>query len=226
MNGMLELDEVESTNSYVMEHASDMKEWEITIARRQTGGRGRKGHTWKSPEGGLWMTVFLKDTDASLLPLSAGVAVAESIMDLGIRTCLKWPNDLLVGNKKIAGILVEKKGTNIALGIGINANFHTDELPTDIRERSTTILDETGHSVDIRQLATDIRNRLVEVLAMHDMGLSIWKDLSCTLGRRVEITSASRKIKGLALDVDKNGALLVRTEKGIIRVLAGDCRHI
>ena len=219
-----EIEETESTNSYVLEHASELDDWDIVIARRQSGGRGRNGHAWMSPEGGLWMSIVLKGEHFPQLPLLAGLAVADVLMEMGLNPCcLKWPNDVLVKEKKIAGILVERKRDVSAVGIGLNCNFHAEELG-ELAESSTTVLDEIGMEKNIALVAEAIAGSLRDMVERSDR-LPLWRFLSCTLGRRVRIES-TETFEGIAEDIDESGALLVRTDDGVKKVISGDCIHL
>ena len=121
---IIKLDTVESTNEYAKKIASKCENFTIILAKKQRSGRGRLNRKWESPEGGLWISVILKPNFfSSLLSLDTGLAVLKTLKIFGIDSKLKWPNDLLVSEKKICGILLEKSSENVIIGIGLNVNI-------------------------------------------------------------------------------------------------------
>ncbi|MGB3945102.1 MAG: biotin--[acetyl-CoA-carboxylase] ligase, partial [Methanothrix sp.] len=189
--------------------------------------------------GGLWMSVILKPqippTQAFRVNMAASVAVARALgglYDLDVR--IKWPNDIMVGDKKISGILTEIGADmdclNYAVvGIGINANIDQQSLPEE--GRATSISRELGRDVLLVELASRV---LAEVeRCSGDLTSSFylihleWSQRSATLGRRVRIATRSGEFEGMAVDLDADGALLVERDGGQIeRVVAGDCVHL
>ena len=124
-------------------------EWTVVLADVQTGGRGREGRTWVSPPGGLYLSVLLRPRfeKVGLLPLAAGVAVAEAAGELGVRTELKWPNDVLASGRKLAGILSEAASGPagvewVALGIGVNVSLDAARLPPEMQDGVTSLAAE------------------------------------------------------------------------------------
>lgn len=198
----------------------------VILAESQSSGRGRRGRSWISSVGGLYFTAVLRPSSRpGLIPLMAGVAVAEAIRKLtGFGVELKWPNDILMGRKKVAGVLVETvwrgdEALYTLLGIGLNIN---NILPGDLPQ-ATTLSKELGHEVDVERLLSEILDeigvwseRLDESL---DGVLDAWRDLSATLGRKVDIVdSTGERIWGVAVDVDLDGTLLVDVGGDIRRV--------
>jgi len=204
----------------------------VVIAEAQTRGRGRGERMWHSPRGGLYMTAVLGPTrNASIIPLAAGVAVAESIRrEVGLEAEVKWPNDVLVGGRKVGGILAESAWSggdvrNILLGIGVNVN---DRLPPALP--GATSLSELGGVVGIDRFTDSLLERLgrrIELLEERPGDLiEAWRSMSSTLGRPVEVMSGSGDtVRGVALDVDGDGALLVETGQGVRRFVSGSLRE-
>jgi BirA family biotin operon repressor/biotin-[acetyl-CoA-carboxylase] ligase len=179
--------------------------------------------------GGLYMTAVLRSIGSvRLLPLLTGVAAAEAIEAFaGIEAELKWPNDILVGGKKIGGVIAESGWSGgelkfTLLGIGVNVN---NPLPEDLPE-ATTIAREIGAELDIEPLLQMLLGRLgyhIQQLEVDpSMILESWRRAAQTFGKRVEVTDASGEIvKGLAVGIDPEGALILETEGGRRKILSG-----
>ena len=189
----------------------------VVIADRQTAGRGRLGRSWESPVGaGIYLSAVLRppSTIASLLTIAAGVAVADGIVSAtGLSTHLKWPNDVQVGGRKLAGILAEGAVSHVVLGIGINVQ--PAAYPADVAARATSIESELGRPIDrglvlaecLASLAARYRDLLTgQARAVVDA----WRRRAAPmLGRRVEWDSSGARHTGLAENIDDDGALIV-----------------
>lgn len=227
---VLRFGEVASTQEVAREHAvPDGREWLVVVAETQSVGRGSRGREWQSRSGGLYMTVVLKPgRHIGLVPLLAGVAISEAISEVaGFEAQLKWPNDVLLHGKKVGGILVESVWSGgtlrfILLGVGVNVN---NDLPDALPE-ATSLSKELGWEVGLDPLM----NSILKSLERHfddlpldpELILRSWKKRNQTLGRRVVVTDRSGEpIEGIATDVDREGALLVETDRGLRRVLSG-----
>lgn len=207
------------------------------VAEQQETGKGRLGRQWVSPKGGIWFSVILRPdlppSEAPVLTLAGGVAVAEALAVHGFDARLKWPNDILIGEKKVCGILTEMSGEMerigyIVMGVGLNANFKVDELPKDVRGKATSLLDEKGSPVDRKVLITDIL-KLLEGLVNKGPKeiLTRWKARSATIGKRVRIQTQKGAIEGMAKDLDKSGALVLKLDSGEEQTIySGDCEHL
>jgi BirA family biotin operon repressor/biotin-[acetyl-CoA-carboxylase] ligase len=228
--------EVDSTNESALSIAPEAQNGTVILAETQTRGRGRISRSWASPPGGVWMTLILKPeipmAEAHRINMAVSVALAKAIRKLyGLEASIKWPNDLLIGDRKICGILMEVNAEvdrlNYALvGIGINANADVSSFPEEWR--ATSISREIGRRVSRPELIQRILQEIEETCdrmkcrEVYDE----WRSLSSTLGRRVRVVTAKGSAVGEAVDLAEDGALLLRTEKGIKRVLAGDCVHL
>ncbi|MFP3975426.1 MAG: biotin--[acetyl-CoA-carboxylase] ligase [Dehalococcoidia bacterium] len=210
----------------------------VVVAEEQSGGRGRIQRNWWSPPEGIYLSVILRPivepSQALIFPLIAGVAVAEAVNEVtGLRTALKWPNDVIVHGKKVAGILIEvgaeiDRTNHIIIGIGVNVNAERSGFPEDIKGRATSLREEYGERVPRVNLVQAILTRL-EVRYQDCMNSGFgpvrerWKELSDTIGKSVSITGEREVLSGTAIDVDEYGALILREEDGSMkRVLAGD----
>jgi BirA family biotin operon repressor/biotin-[acetyl-CoA-carboxylase] ligase len=214
----------------------------VIIAEEQTGGQGRLGRAWASPPGGIWTTTILAPKipidRVFMVTMAAAIAVVRALRkDLDLGALIKWPNDILIGDRKAAGLLLELSAENAVvnhtlLGLGIDANISLDHLPPDLRATVTSLSAELGREVDRPALfATVLREfeRRYDLLEAEEYEAVAreWRSLSITLGHRVRITTLAKSFEGEAVDIDEFGALLVRKDTGAMeRVIAGDCRHI
>ncbi len=157
---------VESTQSTQLLIAQDAPEGAIVVAGEQTAGRGRLGRRWLAPAGtSLLCSVQLRpDVPGERLPELTGVAaraVGEAVEALtGLRAELKFPNDVLVGDRKVAGVLAEAREGRVVLGMGINVNVPESELPQEVDRPATSLLVETGHELERAELLAELLERL------------------------------------------------------------------
>lgn len=202
----------------------------VVAADEQTSGRGRRGATWVSPPGaGLYFSFVARPSSASLplVTLAAGVGIRDGIQAAtGLVAGVKWPNDLLVGTRKLAGILAEGLAigtTGQAVVIGVGVNVLRASYPLDVAARATSIEDELGRAVDRDALLAEVLAALERRLDTleRDPGdiLRAWRDASPTAtGTRVEWDGKH----GVTAGIDDGGALLVRTPSGVERVIGGE----
>lgn len=187
----------------------------LVIAERQRRGKGRRGRLWISPYGGLWFSLVVKLNRicTPLYNLMAGVAVAKVIKKLGLNVCLKWPNDILINNKKVCGILSELIKDRIIIGIGINVNIDIQEFPIDLRGSVTSLMNELGNEVDREELLVNIIKEIENMYLKFDENeiLKNWKAFDITLNKYVKVLLNDKVIEGLAIDIDNDGALLIKT---------------
>jgi BirA family biotin operon repressor/biotin-[acetyl-CoA-carboxylase] ligase len=210
---------------------------DVVIAERQTAGRGRRGRFWVSPPGkNLYASIILRPDlpphRASELTLLASVALCEVLRETGAEAVIKWPNDLLVGGKKVAGILTEMAADPdrvqwVVVGLGVNLNVGPGDLPEDLRDEATSVAVARGSSVPRALFAAALLARLEAWLDRHAAEgfapvRAAWRALSGTLGREVRVVTGEGDVTGVAFDVDETGALLVRGPAGVTRILAGD----
>jgi len=211
------------------------EEGTIIIAETQSQGRGRLGREWLSPKGGIYFTIILRPKLSPMyaprINLMASVAVAKTIGRLyGLKAELKWPNDVLVGGRKVCGILAEidaeiDKVNSINLGIGINVNTVISEY----EEKATSLREELGREISRKEFLLSLLREISEqqVLLTEADLLEEWKSLSITLNKEVKIAAPGEEIVGRAIDIDVSGALIVESQDGSLReVFAGDCIHL
>ncbi len=230
--------EVDSTNDIALALASSgAPEGTSVLAEVQRRGRGRRGHDWFSPAGaGLYLSVIVRpDMTRGTLPLltiGAGVAMAEAVLaSTGLPAELKWPNDLVIGRpwRKLGGVLTEavSAGSRIdAVVVGIGLNVRPARLPVDL-PRASCIETELGRAIDRHALTVELLSRLREIMScVHgDVRSSIlerWRRFAGSgLGSAVRWSDSRGVNRGVARDIDDEGALLVAARDGVERVIAG-----
>jgi BirA family biotin operon repressor/biotin-[acetyl-CoA-carboxylase] ligase len=220
------------------------------VAEAQTAGRGRYGRSWFSPPGaGLYMSVILKPAAApgpvsdvrgsdgvSLLTLATGVAVAEAIhASTGLPAEIKWPNDILVGRRKLAGILTEaasEAGMLRFIIVGLGINLRIAAYPIELASQVTSIEAETSRPVDrgliFAETLAAVSERYADLLGgRFDVILSAWRRLARPLGSCVvEWDTPGGTVRGRAEDIDEHGALLVRVGGKVHRIMGGEVRWV
>jgi len=233
-------EEVTSTQDVAEEAArKGAEEGVVVISERQTKGRGRKGRLWASPpREGVYFSVVLRPnlrpTQIIQIPLIAGIAVCKSIRGITpLEPRIKWPNDITIDGKKVAGILAEMscdidRVNHIVLGIGVNVNTQCSLLPEPSRGIATSLAEKCGEYISRVRL---VQCLLAEFDALYneflvsgfDASRKEWKTLDDTIGSWVKVSDAKEEIEGKALDIDDEGFLLVRKENGDVkRIVSGD----
>jgi len=207
-------------------------EGSVVVAEGQSRGRGRLGRRWLSPRSkGIYASVILRPplklSEVPRITLTEAVAGARAIQaEAGLNLEIKWPNDLLIRGKKVAGILTElnarlNRVRYIVVGIGINVNSTQGELPP----RATSLAEELGRWVDRVKLA---RTLLIQLDQVYGQFLSegfgpiveAWRGFAHFLGRRIRVAAQGRAVEGQAVDLDSDGALVVRTDTGLMESLS------
>lgn len=244
------LNSTDSTQSQALKMAEDPKNYgAVIVAGEQTGGKGRSGKKWASPKGGIWMSVILQPgLDVSvmtLLPIASSLALSNAIEGTFKKAPeLKWPNDLTIKRRKVAGILVDaslesNRIKSLVLGVGVNFDVDVKQIERDLKDApnfygAATLKDpnqkeeEEGRPVDL------VRQFLQELEKVYDLLdgqkteqiVSEWTKRSSTIGREVMIDTVNGKIKGRATRIDGDGALVVSNRKWSSRVIAGDVVHL
>lgn len=232
--------ETTSTNDVVEKLARDgVKEGVAVFAEAQTRGRGRLGRKWLSPAGkGLWFSILLRPqlraAEATQIMVAAATALARAIAsETGLEPEIKWPNDLLLRGRKVAGILTELSAEldrikYLILGIGVDVNLSARDFAAELRRSATSLSLETGSPLDRAALAAAMLRELDHDYACLGRGefavlADQWENRCSTLGRQVVIRIGDRKIEGRAEALDAEGALLVRTQHGqLTRITGGD----
>jgi BirA family biotin operon repressor/biotin-[acetyl-CoA-carboxylase] ligase len=238
--------ELESTNDEAHRLAeAGALHGEVVVADVQTKGRGRRGRTWVAPKGkAVTFSVVLRPSlppaRAPEITLVAAVAVCEAARELGAASArIKWPNDVECRGKKLAGVLTELRAEvdrirHAVVGIGFNVSMEMHDFPEELRRTATSLLVETGERTPRPLVLASALEHFEEWLSLHETEgfgpvRDRWRELSTTLGHAVRITGEG-ELEGTAVDLDDDGALLVRTANGqLVRVVAGDveqCRVV
>ncbi len=205
----------------------------VIIAGEQTAGRGRLQRTWISPPGSLAISVILRpnlDKLSSMIMLAA-LAVTDTIHEVtGLKPVIKWPNDILLREKKISGILIENDIRNgqlkyTVLGIGININVRISQYP-EIATIATSLADELGREISRRDVLVSLLEELergYRALANDQAVWQRWKDNLVTLGQKVQVQIGRQIYTGTAEEVTRDGSLMLRQkEGGLVKIIAGD----
>ena len=209
-------------------------DFSVVVAQRQTHGRGRMQRTWLSADGGLYFTVVVRPDIpmmlAGLVNLAAAVVMAKLLRSLyQVEACLKWPNDILVGNHKLCGLLsqMEAEGDQVAhmnIGIGLNVNNSPEtEAPMAISLKALL-----GRPVPRREILVAFLNLFENRMSTFDPDavISEWKSNNVTLGRTVCVITVKDMVEGTAVDVDAHGGLILQLADGTCQtVMHGDCFH-
>ncbi len=222
-----------STNDIAKRQArKGAREGTVVVAEEQTAGRGRLKRAWLSPKGSVALSIILHPTPPQLpsLIMVASLAVVHCIEKMGLKTQIKWPNDVLIKGKKVCGILVESdvrgKAVDYAvIGIGLNVNVNTADFP-EIAATATSLSQELGKELSRREV---IRCLLVELEDLYlalpegDSVFREWRDRLVTLEKEVELIAGNTKYKGVAESVASDGSLFLRQPDGnLTKIVAGD----
>lgn len=229
---------IDSTNSYLLDLGDKgFPEGTVAVADEQTGGRGRFGRTWKAePRSNLLFSIllrpdFLGRDEIFILSFGAAVAVAEAIESTaGVEPELKWPNDVLLGGRKVCGILVESdfegdRLSHIVVGIGLNVN--QSGFPEEIRDRAVSLSMAAGKKFDREELLSVILSRFSAVYEDLKTGdlysvMRRWRKRSRMFGKKIRLRLADKVFEGVLDDVADDGSIQVLTPSGMLRFTAGE----
>lgn len=233
--------EVASTNTVAkFLSMNNIENGSVVISERQTKAKGRSGKSWESPLGGIWLSIILNpNVDYSKLPLitlATGVAVAKTLERVGIENPeIKWPNDIIINDKKVCGILTEavtKFNTieNVIIGVGIDANLNLADFPEELQDGTTTLQIELGRVGNENLLIgmfleefEKIANLFIE--EKYEDILKEWRKRSYTIGKIVEVREPfNTYYDAYVLGIGKEGALVVEKIDGTLeKVISGEC---
>jgi BirA family biotin operon repressor/biotin-[acetyl-CoA-carboxylase] ligase len=236
-------DSTDSTQNFAMEIASNDKEnGTVVISKKQTGGRGRMKRKWKSPTGGIWMSIIIHPkfdvSYTTLVPIATSLALCMAIEKiLKIKPELKWPNDVTLKGKKVAGVLVDtsiisNEIENMVLGIGINFKIKPHELASTIKKTPNfygvaTLVKKNERALPlVHQFLYELENvfQLINSRRIRKIK-NEWTKRSSTIGRNVSIITSEGNVNGKAVKIDSDGALIISKGKKAERILVGDITH-
>ena len=233
-------DSTDSTQNFAMEIASnDNENGTVIISKKQTRGRGRMKRKWKSPTGGIWMSIIIHPKFdiyyTTLVPIATSLALCMAIEKiLKIKPELKWPNDVTLKGKKVAGVLVDtsiisNEIENMVLGIGINFKIKPHELASTIKKTpnfygvATLVKKNEKALLLVQQFLYELENvfQLINSRRIKKIK-SEWTKRSSTIGRNVSIITGEGNVNGKAVKIDSDGALIISKDKKAERILVGD----
>jgi len=243
---ILRFNSIDSTNLEALKQARlGVDEGTCIIARQQTAGRGRRGRTWVSPmDAGFYCSIVLRpDLEAYRLPLitlAIAVAVYDTLVELGLKPDIKWPNDVLVREKKICGILAETTETAVGIAViaGIGINLNSRNFHEDIADTATSVADELKSPVTFSTLVTSLEETLLKLVAYwHELlqepegdrsVLQAWTSRSTYAHNKpVRVTLSDASITGKTDGLEPNGSLRVISADGSVHVIqAGDVERL
>jgi len=239
-------DSIDSTQSQAMKMINESKkEGTIIIAEKQTGGRGRSGRQWISPKGGIWFSIILHPkfdiSNTTLFPIASSLALSIAIQKTcKISTELKWPNDLTIKGKKLAGMLIDasfesNKIENLVLGVGINFNVNVKEIEkvlkktpnfygvsslNDQKNKTSQIELIQSFLLELEKVYEELNNNQIKKI------ITEWTKRSSTIGKKVEMNTLNGKISGKAIKIDEDGGLIIKDKNKTNKVFAGDIVHL
>jgi len=236
-------DTIDTTQNFAMEIASKKNEnGTVVISKKQTGGRGRMKRKWKSPAGGIWMSIIIHPmfdvSYVTLVPIATSLALCMAIEKiLKIKPELKWPNDVTLKGKKIAGVLIDtsivsNEIENMVLGIGINFKIKPRELTNTIKKTPNfygiaTLVKKNENALPlVQQFLYELENIFQLINSGHIKKIKNgWTKRSSTIGRSVSIITNEGDLNGKAVKIDSDGALIISKGKKAERILVGDITH-
>jgi len=234
---------IDTTQNFAMEIVTrNNTNGAIIIAKKQTGGRGRMKRKWKSPVGGIWMSIIIHPkfgvSSTTLVPIAISLALCIAIeKTLKIKPELKWPNDVTLKGKKVAGVLVDASIVSneieyMIIGVGINFKIKPIELTNAIKKTPnfygvTTLVKKDVNSLPLlHQFLYELENVFQMIDSMHIKKIvNQWTKRSSTIGRNVSIITGNGRINGKAVKIDDDGALIISKGKMFKKILAGDIMH-
>ena len=236
---ILYFEKIDSTNIYAKKLANEgVLEGCVVVAGMQEKGRGRKNRIWSSPLGGLWFSVIIypgiSPQNAMIVTMAASISVVETIIKLtNLKTVIKWPNDILVKDKKICGILTELDAemdriNYMVIGIGINVN---NMISKELKDIATSLSIETRKKWSIVELLANLLNNFDKNYSFIKLGKfeyirNSWLSYSNIIGKKIKVDIDNFSIEGKVIAVDSDGCLIVDTKEDEIRLAYGDIFYV
>lgn len=240
-------DELDSTNTYAKSIANKLDgEGQVVITEKQLNGRGRLGRQWISQNNkGIWISIILKPkiniADVSKITQVAAAAINLALLSHGVKTEIKWPNDIIINNKKICGILVEMNSENsmsnsignskinyLIVGVGLNVNNDKDDFPEELRDIASSLKIETNKEFKRSTILTEILNNFEKLymdLNNNDFSkaLDICRKNSYIIGKKIYLIRNHERIEARAIDINNDGELIVMYKNGKLdNIISGE----
>ena len=236
-NGIIRLERVNSTNSFLKENAMNYTEGTIVIAKEQTAGRGRLGRTWNSDKGdGIWMSFLLKPdlepVNCSGITLVTALSLTRALRELtGLNLLIKWPNDIVCNGRKLVGILTEMSVRDmqteyVVVGMGINVN--TKYFPEDIKDVATSLylegVEEKDFDIIIKKFCVEFEKDYRAYISTGNMSLlkKEYEELLVNCNKEVSLIENGQTRLGKALGINEEGELLFMDDFGVSTIRAGE----
>ena len=234
---------IDSTQNFALELSRKPHEnGSVVVAQQQTNGRGRLNRKWISPKGGIWLSILLRPNfeifQTSLFPMMTSLALAVAVeKKLNLNLELKWPNDLYLRGKKVAGILIDasiesNKIDYLVIGVGINFKISPNKLSKLIKNQKkyevTTLIKENKGGDPIclvQQFLLELEGLYSKIISNPEVIREEWIKRSSTIGKSVTANTITEKLKGKAIGIDESGALILSSKGKIRHVLAGDITY-
>jgi len=229
-------DSIGSTNSIAKKLAeSGEKHGTVIISEEQTMGRGRLGRSWISPKyKGIWMSIILRPNvvteNISQITLIGAAAVQKAIMKMGIKTSIKWPNDIVLNSRKVCGILTEMSGeidhiNYLVMGIGINVNLEIEDIPQELKNVATSLKIEKNEYMDRKLLIANVLNNFEQLY--NDFAQSgnisetieICRENSMLIGKEIQLINRGKVTKAKAIDISDSGELIIENYQGALEYI-------
>ena len=232
MHKIIPFQSIDSTNSYLKENFKSLAEGDVCFSLHQTGGKGRRGRVWQDEGKDLLFSIlFLEGLNEKLalaLPLLSGAAVAQTLVGLGFDPKIKWPNDVLLNDKKCCGILVEGVSETsidaIISGIGINLN--EDSFPEDIAYKATSLHIQSGLAYDPKEVLSLFLKEFDELYEDYKRGgkryLTLIRERFYLLGKEVYLNYHNENLSGTVEGIDDEGSLLLNDGKRVHHLISGE----
>ena len=238
-------DSLDSTQNQALKITNDVKnDGALVVASKQTMGKGRSGRKWVSPKGGIWISIILFPkfdiSITTLFPIASSLALSYAIEKIfKISPELKWPNDITIKGKKVAGMLVDvslesNKIESLVLGVGINFNINTKEVEKILKNTPNfygvaTLSDKNKNQKAIKLIQGFLTELEKIYSALNEKKISQiiseWTKRSSTIGKKIELETINGKITGKAIKIDYDGALVMSNNNKMERIIAGDIKH-
>lgn len=235
---IIHFDSIDSTNKYAKEIAGEKEEGTLIMADHQSSGKGRLGRDWTSPyKKGIYFSLILKPninvSQVARVTLIGAAALNLALKDMDIDSQIKWPNDIVISGKKVAGILTEMSSDlntihYIVIGIGINTNLDKEDFPHDLRDKGTSLKIVTGGEIQRNKLLALFLNHFEKLYNpfKEDLNLEetikICRGNSALIGKEVEIIKDGNIRTGRALDINHEGDLIIEFEDSIEIIHSGE----
>ena len=232
MHKIIPFQSIDSTNSYLKENFKSLAEGDVCFSLHQTGGKGRRGRVWQDEGKDLLFSIlFLEGLNEKLalaLPLLSGAAVAQTLVGLGFDPKIKWPNDVLLNDKKCCGILVEGVSETsidaIISGIGINLN--EDSFPEDIAYKATSLHIQSGLTYDPKEVLSLFLKEFDELYEDYKRGgkryLTLIRERFYLLGKEVYLNYHNENLSGTVEGIDDEGSLILNDGKRVHHLISGE----